>query len=201
MAILLLAALKTIPDSHYRAARMDGATSWEAFRYVTRARRSRNTLLVVGILSLILTLQTFDVLFTLTGGGPGQSTTVIIYYIYKSAIGTLSVRVRVGACRLPVRGDRACSSLLLLTRLRGRDRDLPDEDDATRPTTRGLLGGDPGAATVLATGRDAFEVTERRRTVRLPPWLGRLGFGIGVGLLVVWILGPIVWMAIAVRPA
>ena len=49
LAILLLAALKTIPAALYRAARMDGATSWQAFRYVTLPA-IRNTLLVVAIL-------------------------------------------------------------------------------------------------------------------------------------------------------
>jgi ABC-type sugar transport system permease subunit len=196
MAILLLAALKTIPDSLYRASRMDGATGWETFRYVTLPG-IRNTLLVVGILSLILTLQTFDVLFTLTGGGPGQSTTVIIYYIYKSAIGTLSFGYASALAVFLFVVIALCSSLILLTRLRDRNGDRADEDDATRPTVRGLLGGDPGAATILATGRSDFDATVRRRRFRMPPLLGRIGFGVGVALLVVWILGPIVWMAIA----
>jgi multiple sugar transport system permease protein len=77
-ALLLLAALKTIPDALYRAARMDGAGSWASFRYVTMPA-IRNTLLIVTILTIILSLQVFDVLFTLTGGGPGRSTTVISY--------------------------------------------------------------------------------------------------------------------------
>ena len=76
MALLLLAALKTIPRAHYRAARMDGAASWQAFRYVTLPA-IRNTLLVVIVLTIILSLQVFDILFTLTGGGPGRDTTVI----------------------------------------------------------------------------------------------------------------------------
>ena len=86
MALLLLAALKTIPKALYRAAKMDGATTWETFRYVTVPGIPRNTLFVITILSIILSLQVFDVLFTLTGGGPGRSTTVISFCVYQRAV-------------------------------------------------------------------------------------------------------------------
>ena len=46
IALLLLAALKTIPEALYRAARMDGASTWQRFRYVTLPA-IRNTMLVV----------------------------------------------------------------------------------------------------------------------------------------------------------
>ena len=76
MALLLLGALRTIPDSHYRAARMDGAGPWAAFRIVTLPAL-RPTLIVVAVTSVVFSLQSIDILFTLTGGGPGRSTTVI----------------------------------------------------------------------------------------------------------------------------
>src|SRR5262249_1457316 len=59
------------------------------FRYVTLPG-IRTALLVVGILQIILSLQVFDLIFTLTGGGPGLETTVITYYIYIQAFSNLS---------------------------------------------------------------------------------------------------------------
>src|SRR5436189_191395 len=52
LAVLLLAALKTIPGTLYRAAKMDGATSWESFRFITLPA-IRPTLIIVGILQVI----------------------------------------------------------------------------------------------------------------------------------------------------
>lgn len=196
MAILILAALKAIPQAQYRAAKVDGATTWEAFRYVTLPS-IRNTLLVVTILSLILTLQTFDVLFTLTGGGPGTSTTVIIYYIYKSAIGTLSFGYSSALAAFLFGLIALCSSLLLILRLKDRKAaaDEPDDDAAV------AIGG-PVRAAVLAPPRTPavtvpYEAAKPRRRIRIPAPIRRAAFGVSVGALFVWLLGPIVWIAIA----
>ena len=51
LTLLLLAALKTIPGAHYRAARMDGATSWETFRFVVLPA-IRPTVMVIAVLGL-----------------------------------------------------------------------------------------------------------------------------------------------------
>src|SRR5205814_7956581 len=69
LAVLLLAALKTIPSALYQAAKMDGASPFQAFRYVTLPG-IRNTLVVAAILQVIVSLQVFDLLYLLTGGGP-----------------------------------------------------------------------------------------------------------------------------------
>ncbi len=89
LAVLLLAALKTIPGTLYRAAKMDGATSWESFRFITLPA-IRPTLIIVGILQVIIGLQVFDLLYTLTNGGPGRSTYVLIYAIFELAFQNLS---------------------------------------------------------------------------------------------------------------
>ncbi len=73
LAVLLLAALKTIPEALYRAAKMDGATAWETFRFVTLPA-IKTTLIVVGVLQVIIGLQVFDLLYSLTSGGPGRDT-------------------------------------------------------------------------------------------------------------------------------
>jgi ABC-type sugar transport system permease subunit len=89
LALILLAALKGIPQSLYRAARMDGARGAQTFRYVTLPGIT-NALIVVVILELIVSLQVFDIIFTLTGGGPGDQTRVISYHVYLRAFADLS---------------------------------------------------------------------------------------------------------------
>jgi multiple sugar transport system permease protein len=87
LAVLLLAALKTIPPALYRAAKMDGATSWESFRFITLPA-IKNTLIVVGVLQVIIGLQVFDLLYSLTSGGPGRDTYVLIMAIYDITVRT-----------------------------------------------------------------------------------------------------------------
>ena len=196
LAILLLAALKTIPESHYRAARMDGATTWSSFRYITLPG-IRNTLLVVSILSVILSLQAFDVLFTLTGGGPGQSTTVIIYYIYKSAIGMLSFGYSSALAVFLFVLIALCSSLLLIGRLRDRGDRTPD-DDTSGAAAAPLRAAPLARATSAALARPRYGADEQpRRTIRAPGWLRRAIGTIAVAALLIWIIGPVLWVAIA----
>ena len=90
LAVLLLAALKTIPPALYRAAKMDGATSWESFRFITLPA-IKNTLIVVGVLQVIIGLQVFDLLYSLTSGGPGRDTYVLIMAIYDITFGQISL--------------------------------------------------------------------------------------------------------------
>lgn len=194
MAVLLLAALKTIPESLYRAARMDGSSDWQAFRYVTLPG-IRNTLLVVSILSLILMLQTFDVLFTLTEGGPGQATTVIIYYIYKSTIGTLSFGYSSALAVFLFVVIALASSLLLILRLRDRSSAATEDEAAVAvggPVRAAVIVPPPGQPTEVIRYEDA----PSRRRIQLPAWVKRVAFGGGLALLLLWILGPIVWIAI-----
>ena len=89
LALILLAALKGIPGSLYRAARMDGARGAQTFRYVTLPGIS-NALIVVVVLELIISIQVFDIIFTLTGGGPGDQTRVMSYHVYLRAFSDLS---------------------------------------------------------------------------------------------------------------
>ncbi len=90
LALLLLASLKTIPEAHFRAARMDGAGTWATFRCVTLPA-IRPVLLIATVLTIITSLQTFDIIFQLTKGGPGFDTTTMTYYIFDAAINKLSL--------------------------------------------------------------------------------------------------------------
>lgn len=82
--LLLLAGLQSIPPELYEAARVDGATSWSSFRYVT-VPYLRPVILVVLLVRTMDALQIFDLVFMLTGGGPGYSSETLILYGYRTA--------------------------------------------------------------------------------------------------------------------
>ncbi|NBY51073.1 MAG: sugar ABC transporter permease [Actinobacteria bacterium] len=82
--IILLAGLQGIDSSIFEAATMDGATRWQITRRITLPLLKPTTLIIV-ILSTIHGFQSFDFIYTLTGGGPLGATTLIVQYIYERA--------------------------------------------------------------------------------------------------------------------
>ena len=90
LALIMLATLQGIPEALYRAARMDGAGLWSRFRFVTLPHL-RNTLVFAVVMQTIVSLQTFDLIFTLTRGGPGQGTVVLSYLVFVNAFERLSL--------------------------------------------------------------------------------------------------------------
>lgn len=82
--VLFLAALQNVPRSYVEAALIDGAGSWEVFRYVTFPMISPTTLLVA-ITGLINSFQVFDQCYLLTSGGPAKRTYTMAIYIYDTA--------------------------------------------------------------------------------------------------------------------
>jgi alpha-1,4-digalacturonate transport system permease protein len=85
--LIVLAGLQSIPAMLYEAAKVDGATGWDQFRLITLPML-RPTMLIVAILSLIRSVQVFDHVYVLTGGGPGTSTQYIVQYIYNTGFAT-----------------------------------------------------------------------------------------------------------------
>lgn len=81
-ALILLAGLQAIPKDLYEAAEMDGTRPMRVFWRITLPLLGPN-LLVVVVLALIRSVQIFDEVFVLTGGGPGTSTLYLIQYIYE----------------------------------------------------------------------------------------------------------------------
>jgi multiple sugar transport system permease protein len=81
--ILLYAGLVVIPRSLYEAAAVDGATALKQFWYITLPQL-RSILLINTILISIFTLNTFDLILPLTGGGPGRATEVLALYAYNT---------------------------------------------------------------------------------------------------------------------
>jgi ABC-type sugar transport system permease subunit len=82
-AMILMSGLQSIDGSLYEAARIDGTTPWQAIRLITLPLL-RPTLMVVIILATIAGFQSFDFIFTLTGGGPVSATTLMVQYIYEN---------------------------------------------------------------------------------------------------------------------
>lgn len=82
--ILFLAALQGVPEEITEAAKLDGASPWRRFRSITIPLISP-TVLLVSILTVAGSLEVFAQIAVLTGGGPGNSTTVLVYYLYQQA--------------------------------------------------------------------------------------------------------------------
>ena len=88
VVILILAGLAMIPHDVYRAAALDGASSWQTFRHVT-VPLVRPILTVVVLFRMIDALRAFDLLYVLTGGGPADTTETLSIYAYKMLFQTL----------------------------------------------------------------------------------------------------------------
>jgi raffinose/stachyose/melibiose transport system permease protein len=80
--VIYIAGLVAIPRDYYEAARIDGATKWQNFWYVTLPL-SRPATVTVIILSFIGGLRTFDLIWAMTRGGPGFASDTIASVIYK----------------------------------------------------------------------------------------------------------------------
>ena len=79
--ILLSAGLATLPRELYESASLDGAGAWRRFRFITLPLLMP-TMLAVLALSTIYTLRVFDLLWTMTRGGPASSTTILPIWSY-----------------------------------------------------------------------------------------------------------------------
>ncbi|MFF2631693.1 carbohydrate ABC transporter permease [Microbacterium sp. NPDC058021] len=80
--LIYIAGIVAIPQEYFEAARMDGATSWQNFRFIILPLARPATVTVI-ILSLIGGLRSFDLIWAMTGGGPGFTSDVIASVIYK----------------------------------------------------------------------------------------------------------------------
>lgn len=82
--LLLLGGMTSIDQSLYEVSYLNGATSWQRFRYVTFPLLSP-TILFVMITEVIFSFQIFDPIYIMTKGGPAGATRTIGYYIYSNA--------------------------------------------------------------------------------------------------------------------
>ena len=84
MAFVFLAGLQGIDRTLYEAAKIDGATAWGRFIYVTLPQLAPVTL-VATLVSGIWTFNAFNIVYALTGGGPLNSTDILVTYTYTQA--------------------------------------------------------------------------------------------------------------------
>jgi len=90
MALILLAGLQMIPKSLYEAAEVDGASKWQQFWQIT-IPMLMPSIIVALIFRTITALQTFDIPYTMTKGGPGNATETLAMLIHKTTIDYLDV--------------------------------------------------------------------------------------------------------------
>ena len=82
--MIFLAALQSIPQEYYEAARMDGASAWQRFRYITLPMLN-SQIIMVCILELIFNFKIFDQVYATTQGGPVGASQTVIMLLYDTA--------------------------------------------------------------------------------------------------------------------
>lgn len=82
LMFIFLAGLKSLPTEPFEAARVDGASRWQSFRYLTLPLL-KPTFLIAILLRTMQSFKVFDIIYATTAGGPGTTTTVLNFQIYK----------------------------------------------------------------------------------------------------------------------
>ncbi len=85
--LIYLAGLQGVPTELHEAARLDGAGAWQRFRYVTFPLLGPSTFFLL-VMNVIYSFHVFDIVFVLTEGGPGRSTSVLVTYAYETGFRT-----------------------------------------------------------------------------------------------------------------
>ncbi|CAI1168646.1 Inner membrane ABC transporter permease protein ycjO [Serratia grimesii] len=126
ITLLTLAALQSIPDDLYEAARLDGATAWRRFQAITLPAILA-PLAVALVLRTIDAFKVFDIVYVMTRGGPMDSTKTLSFFVYQESFSYL--RAGSGAAHA-VLMTLLCGLLIALYMLmlfRQRRRSLADE--------------------------------------------------------------------------
>lgn len=84
MALILMAGLQTIDHTYYESAKIDGASAWQRFWKITLPIM-KPSILVCLVLRTMEAFKVFDVIYTMTNGGPANGTQVISYYTYQTS--------------------------------------------------------------------------------------------------------------------
>lgn len=82
--ILFLSGLQGISTTYYEAAKLDGASKLQQFKYITVPMLKPTTFFVF-IMAIINSFQVFDQVMLMTSGGPGRSSSVLVHYLYQNA--------------------------------------------------------------------------------------------------------------------
>jgi multiple sugar transport system permease protein len=195
LAILFLGALRLVRTDVRRAARLDGASSLQVFRYVTLPTIAP-VVIAACLLQVILALQVFEVQYALSSGAPPKGSMLAGFAIFNTVIGEISLGY--GSAMTMVIGlvIAICLGGLYLVVIRPRpprivraDRD--DRLDITPARTNATTWSKPDPSPPAQPKRASIGAGRLRRFV----WALLLA-GATV-LLVVGLAGPIVWIAVA----
>ena len=99
--VVILGALKTVPQELYEAASIDGANGWQQFRTITMPLISR-ILSIVSMVGTLWSFNVFDTIYLITHGGPANSTFTAPIFVYETAFRQFQM------------GKSAAASLLLM---------------------------------------------------------------------------------------
>lgn len=81
LMVIFLAGIKSLPHDPYEAARVDGATRWQSFIYITLPLL-KPVFLIALLLRTMQSFKVFDIIYATTSGGPGTATTVLNFHIF-----------------------------------------------------------------------------------------------------------------------
>ena len=99
VVLLAYAGLNSIPDAYYQAARIDGASSWAVFRHI-QLPKMKHVLTIAVLLRFMDSFNIYTEPFVLTGGGPGNSTTLLSIDLVKLALGQFDLGPAAAMTRL-----------------------------------------------------------------------------------------------------
>ena len=200
LAILFLGALRLVRPEVRQAARLDGASGRQVFRYVTLPAIAP-VVIAAGLLQVILALQVFEVQYALSAGAPPKGSMLAGLAIFNTVIGEISLGY--GSAMTMVVGlfIALCIAGLYLVVVRPRRRivavDRGDGLDVspirTDPRAWARLRRDPMPGAETGPGASAGSARSRR----LRRSAGTVLAATATVLLVIGLAGPLVWIAIA----
>jgi multiple sugar transport system permease protein len=88
--LVMLASLSSLPPDVFEAARIDRASAWQRFRYITLPL-IRPAIVIVVIMRMMIALSAFAAIFAATGGGPGTATEILNLYAYRTSFSELNL--------------------------------------------------------------------------------------------------------------
>ena len=92
VVLLAYAGLQSIPDAYYQAAKIDGASRWAVFRFIQLPKMG-HVLTIAFLLRFMDSFMVYTEPFVLTGGGPGNTTTLLSIDLVKAAIGEFNLGI------------------------------------------------------------------------------------------------------------
>jgi ABC-type sugar transport system permease subunit len=195
LGVLFLGALRQVPADLLRAAKMDGASAWQAFRRVTLPTIAP-TVVAATLIELILALQVFDIQFSLTSDQPPKGTELVAMHLFHSIIETISLGYGAAQTMLLALfiGVGIWLLWVLVVRPRSSAEAVPITDDDAPTGPRGIAPA-IGRHRPSPASRWEEEVAPRRFGF-IRQIVSRVAGTGGAVLLAVWVLGPLLWILI-----